>query len=163
MTPYRNRLIIGIIRRFINVVFTVVYKILSLFNLQFTLLVLLIGLVLFLTGSFHKNPTVLLVFEVILICSIVYAIITTLKRMLGINKKPKKSKGAQILDTDSITSSQEKSGEQQVVFQTVQAVETPTYYRVKQNSEYVMAEYKDRYELYRIIDGQMKKIRTDYK
>ena len=66
-------------------------------------------------------------------------------------------------DTDSITSSQEKSGEQQVVFQTVQAVETPTYYRVKQNSEYVMAEYKDRYELYRIIDGQMKKIRTDYK
>ena len=83
--------------------------------------------------------------------------------MLGINKKPKKSKGAQILDTDSITSSQEKSGEQQVVFQTVQAVETPTYYRVKQNSEYVMAEYKDRYELYRIIDGQMKKIRTDYK
>ena len=141
--------------------FTVVYKILSVFNLQLTLLVLLIGAVLYLTGTLDKNPTVLLIFQVVLICSVVYAIISTVKRLLGISKKPKKSKGAQILDTDA-SIDQTKVQEQAV--QTV-AVEQdkPTYFRVKQNPELIMAEYHDRYELFRVTKEGLKRIRTDYK
>ena len=165
MILYKNRLIFGIIKKFISMVFTVVYKILSVFHLQLTLLVLLIGAVLFLTGALNKNPTVLLVFQIILICSIVHAIISTLKGMLGIKKKPKKSKGAQILDTDGDKKENEtvKNTENAVERQVQVEQDTPTYFRVKQNPEYVMAEYKDRYELFRITKDGLKRIRTDYK
>lgn len=144
-------------------VFTVVYKILSVLNLQLTLFVLLIGAVLFLTGTLNKNPTVLLIFQIILICSVVYAIISTLKRMLGIKKKPKKSKGAQILTTDGENNVNvadiENGSERQIQVEQ----DAPTYFRVKQNPEYVMAEYKDRYELFRITKDGLKRVRTDYK
>ncbi|MBQ9734745.1 MAG: hypothetical protein IJV95_02680 [Clostridia bacterium] len=161
MILYKNRLIFGVVRKIISMAFTVVYKILSVFNLQLTLLVLLIGAVLYLTGTLDKNPTVLLIFQVVLICSVVYAIISTVKRLLGISKKPKKSKGAQILDTDA-SIDQTKVQEQAV--QTV-AVEQdkPTYFRVKQNPELIMAEYHDRYELFRVTKEGLKRIRTDYK
>ena len=39
----------------------------------------------------------------------------------------------------------------------------PKSYRVEQNSNYVMVEYADRYELFYEKDGLHKYIRTDYK
>ena len=163
MILYRNRLIWGIIKRLFGAVFGVLYKIISIFNLQLTMLLLLVGVVLYATGVFENNQTFLLIYQLVLISSVVYALITTVRKLLGLNKdkkeKVKRSKGAQIV------SEEQKQDEQpQVVAMPVQSVaETPTYYRVKQNPEYVMAEYMDRYELFKIVDGKLKKVRTDYK
>ena len=99
MIALRNNLIFGIVKKIILVIFTVIYKILALFNLQLTLLLSLVGLILFLTGAFDVKA-VLVVFYVLIIFSIVLAVITTIKKVLGIGNKPKKSKGAQIIDTD---------------------------------------------------------------
>lgn len=41
--------------------------------------------------------------------------------------------------------------------------EVPRYFRVKQNPSFIMAEYSNRYELFRVENGQLVKIRTDYK
>ena len=157
MIIYRNRLIIGLIKQILTAVLTVVYKILSLFNLQFTLLIALVGLVLFLTGVFASSPALTLVYKLILIFSVVYAVVATLRGLLGLNKNVKKSKGAQIIKTDK-----QKNDDVPAQAEREQK-ETPVYFRVKQNPEYVMAEYSDRYELFRIVDGGLKKIRVDYK
>ncbi len=160
MILYKNRLIFGIIKTIFSAVFGVLYKLIALLNLQLTLLLLLIGAVLYLTGVFEQGQTFLTLYQVLLVISAVYAIINTIKRLLGIEKKVKRSKGAQIVDSQVQT---EKAQELISTPVQIEQQQKPVYYRVKQNPEYVMAEYGDRYELFRITDGQMKKIRTDYK
>ena len=162
MILYRSPLIFGFIRKIIKVFFTVIYKILAFFNLQLTLLLALIGLVLYITGIFEKNSIVLIIFYVLLVLSIVYAITGTIKRLLGIEKRVKKSKGAQIINeqVDSQESVQEEVS--QVKVEQVKK-ESPTYYTVRQNNNYIMAEYSDRYELYKKTEEGLKKVRTDYK
>lgn len=146
------------IKALIKGVFKLIYKLISLFNLQFTLFVVLIGTLLYFTGTLSNNQTVLLVFQAALIISVVYAILTTIKKLLGIGKKVKKSKGMQIVEPERKT----KTEEEQTV-SVEQPIEKPRYYRVKQNPDYVMAEYSDKYELYRIGQNGLIKIRTDYK
>ena len=162
MILYKNRLIFGIIKTIFGAVFGVLYKLIALLNLQLTLLLLLIGAVLFLTGVFEQGQTFLTLYQVLLVISAVYAVISIIKQLLGIEKKVKRSKGAQIIDSQVQT----EKLEQPLIAPTYTQIEPqqkPVYYRVKQNPEYVMAEYGDRYELFRVTDGQMKKIRTDYK
>ena len=146
------------IKALIKGVFKLIYKLISLFNLQFALFVVLIGTLLYFTGTLSNNQTVLLVFQAALIISVVYAILTTIKKLLGIGKKVKKSKGMQIVEPERKT----KTEEEQTV-SVEQPIEKPRYYRVKQNPDYVMAEYSDKYELYRIGQNGLIKIRTDYK
>ena len=162
MILYKNRLIFGIIKTIFSAVFGVLYKLIALLNLQLTLLLLLIGAVLYLTGVFEQGQTFLTLYQVLLVISAVYAVISTIKQLLGIEKKVKLSKGAQIIDSKVQT----EKLEQPIIAPThtqIEPQQKPVYYRVKQNPEYVMAEYGDRYELFRVTDGQMKKIRTDYK
>ncbi len=162
MILYKNRLIFGIIKTIFSAVFGVLYKLIALLNLQLTLLLLLIGAVLYLTGVFEQGKTFLTLYQVLLVISAVYAVISTIKQLLGIEKKVKRSKGAQIIDSQVQT----EKLEQPIIAPThtqIEPQQKPVYYRVKQNPEYVMAEYGDRYELFRVTDGQMKKIRTDYK
>ena len=78
-----------------------------------------------------------------------------------------KSKGVQIISEKNDGASREASdqagaNDQQVPIIEKQ-IEKPKYYRVKQNPEYLMAEYADRYELYRITPNGLVKVRTDYK
>ena len=160
MILYRSPLIFGVIKRIVKVFFTVIYKIFSFFNLQFTLLISLIGLVLYLTGVFNSNKVVLIIFYLLLVLSIVYAIAGTIKRLLGIQPRVKKSKGAQIINEQP-----EAVDNNQTQMETVQQVkiESPTFYTVKQNNNYIMAEYSDRYELFKKTESGLKKVRTDYK
>ena len=160
MILYKSPLIFGIIRRTIKIVFTVVYKILAFFNLQFTLLLSLIGLVLYLTGVFNSNQAVLVIFYLLLVLSIIYAIVGTVKILLGIQPRVKKSKGAQIIEhqVEQKESTQPESEKEVQV-----KAESPTYFTVKQNNNYIMAEYSDRYELYRKTEEGLKKVRTDFK
>ena len=162
MILYKNRLIFGIIKKIIVVIFTVIYKILALINLQLTLLIALLGLILLFTGVFENNSAILIIYYVLLIISIVYAILATIKKLFGLDKKVKKSKGAQIVNTDN---TEEKTDNAQVTVEptVVSKVETPTYFRVKNQPDYIMAEYSNRYELFKKTENGLKKIRTDYK
>lgn len=165
MLPIRNRLIFGMIKRIISTLFKAIYSVISIFNLQLALLVLVVGLVVYLTGAMN-NPTVKLIFDGAFILSVVFAILLTIKKLLGIGKSPKKSKGVQVVNTEQTV--QQVQPVQPVVAtpiiesQTV-VPETPVYYRVKGNDNYVMAEYSDKYELFLITDGGLKKVRTDFK
>ena len=109
----------------------------------------------FFTGTL-KNSVVLTVFYVAVIFSIVYAIFTTIKKLLGFGgKKVSKSKGVQIVDEEKSSSSDDKEDQD--------TTDYPKYYKVKQNPAYVMAEFKDRYELYLKTKDGLKLVRTDYK
>ena len=153
------------IKRIIFTLFKAIYSVISIFNLQLALLVLVVGLVVYLTGAMN-NPTVKLIFDGAFILSVVFAILLTIKKLLGIGKSPKKSKGVQVVNTEQTV--QQAQPVQPVVAtpiiqsQTV-APENPVYYRVKGNDNYVMAEYSDKYELFLITDGGLKKVRTDFK
>lgn len=174
MILFRNRLIIGLILRTIKVFFTVIYGILEFLNLQYTLLVGLIGVVLYFTGALDSNRIVLIIFCLVLVISVVYALIASIKKLLGLDKKVKRSKGVQMLSNsgDSVSvdninrqSKIEDSGQGERNFNNNSPthLDRPRYYRVKQNPSYVMAEYSDRYELYKLVNGKLVKIRTDYK
>lgn len=174
MILFRNRLIFGIIWKTVKVFLTVIYSILSFFSLQYTLLVGLVGVVLYFTGVFDNNKTVLIVFALILAFTVVYAVIESIKKLLGLDKKIKRSKGVQIMPEgqDGATPPQQQyqpqpqpQTQQPQTYNYQQPIqsEVPRYFRVKQNPSYVMAEYSDRYELFKIENGALKKIRTDYK
>lgn len=163
MILHRNRLVFGIIKSIFGAVFGVINKILSIFNLQPTALILLIGIVLYFTGTMEKTPILLTVFQLLVVVSLVYAIVSTIKSILGLGKKVKRSKGAQIINNDQQAPVSAPINQTVPVAPVVMEQEKPVYFRVKQNPEYVMAEYKDRYELFKIVNGSLKKVRTDYK
>ena len=151
----KNRALLGIVWAIIKTVFKLVYGILKFFNLHLAFLVAIAGVVLFFTGAL-KNSVVLTVFYVAVIFSIVYAIFTTIKKLLGFGgKKVSKSKGVQIVDEEKSSSGDDEEDQD--------ITDYPKYYKVKQNPAYVMAEFKDRYELYLKTKDGLKLVRTDYK
>ena len=160
---FKSRLFFGIFKMMFGAIFGVLYKLIAFFNLQYTALSLLIGLVLFVTGVFEKNPTIELVFQLIVILSVVYAIVSTIKKLLRIDKKVKKSKGAQIQPLPEEPPKQANQTSQANQVEESSLTAPPKYYRIKGNQDYVMAEYSDKYELYKISDGKLVKVRTDYK
>lgn len=145
---------------------------LAFFNLHFTLLLGLIGVVLYFTGALTNNRAVLVVFALLLVLSVVYAVMATIKKLLGLDKKVKRSKGVQIIDKPDV---EDYNGAQQtpspqpqnnygayVSAQPSQS-EVPRYFRVRQNPSFIMAEYSNRYELFKMENGKLIKVRTDYK
>lgn len=156
---------------FFKTIFSFLYKLLALLNLQPALFVALIGAVLYFTGVMNDYPVVLILFQVLLVFSAIYAIVATIRKLLGLDKRVKKSKGMQIVGgaaesenkKEQAVNNQTLSGQTVASMQEVLVDNAPRYFRVKQNPDYVMAEYADRYELFLITDGGLKKIRTDYK
>lgn len=183
-----NRLIFGIIKKIIVAVLTFVYKVLSLFNLQMTALVLLVGLVLFVTGVFERSAAALIIFCFALVLSVLGAVWFTVKRLLGFSGG-KKRKGVEIIKSKGVKTddippaapaperaqpayAEEDAPRQVSEADTVQAAPAdstksipayPRYFAVRQNKDYIMAEYADRYELYLKDRYGLKKIRIDYK
>ncbi len=208
MIIVRNRLVFGIIKKILVGIFKAIYAVLSFFHLQLTLLVAVVGAILFLTGVLSSNYTVKVLFFLALILSVVYAIVRIICSLLGIGKKKKRGK-VQVVKVDNVKGAEtqnaynvqtnaqtqrESNGtqEQEYIgfeearnstwqkpigytspFERTQATtQTPNfgnesqfigYFRVKQNPNYLMAEYTDRYELFVKTDGGLKKVRTDYK
>jgi hypothetical protein len=119
----------------------------------------------------NDYPVVLILFQVLLVFAAIYAIVATIRKLLGLDKRVKKSKGMQIVGgaAESESKKEQAVNNQTLPGQTVASMQevlvdnAPRYFRVKQNPDYVMAEYADRYELFLITDGGLKKIRTDYK
>lgn len=164
MLKLKSRLIIGIVSKIIKTIFGLVYRILGVFNLQATVFVLIVGAILFLTGVLKDS--VLVIFYVVLVLSIVYAIFATVRKLLGLGGHVLKSKGVQIIKEDAaVREVAEKPrtdyGEEKVSPHEESLV--PKYFKVRQNPNYVMAEYPDKYELYLKTPQGLKKIRTDFK
>lgn len=169
-------------KKLIKAIFGAIYKVLSLLNLQFALLVLFVGLVLYICGVFEGGGIPLLIFTLLFIGSLLAAVIITIAKIFGAGKDKKKDKDSsvQIVSQTEEESNTKQSTPEQTSFESQQTQdidfvqpnefdkknieeEKPCYYRVKQNPNYMMAEYSNRYELYLITPQGLRKVRTDYK
>ncbi len=175
----KNRLIFGIIKGVVTLVFKVVYGIIRLFCLQLPVLVGIVGLVLFVAGAFKENSQVLTIFYAAMGGSIFISLIMLLRKIFKKSKVDRK-KNVQIMteqgeSTETTVEEQPTPVQtpQQTVAQAVSQTTQPTtaneredypkYYAVRQNRNYVMAEYEDRYILYHRTKDGLKEVRTDYK
>lgn len=186
-------------KKIIKNVFSAIYKVLSVFNLQFALLVLIVGVILYFCGVFEGGGIPLLIFCMLFICSILAAVIITIKKIFTSGKEKNKGSTLQIvkqpenqtaqIPTTQSFPQQQTTDRQPAYFydqwqtpanQTQQTytqnqtfaptpqpnttfIEQPRYFKVKQNPNYVMAEYSDRYELFLITPQGLKKVRVDQK
>lgn len=202
--------IIGIIKKIISKILLGIYKVVSVFHLKATVLVLTIGVLLLVTGSFGAEPVLKTAFWGLLGVTLLYALVATVRSFLKFGQKifGGKSAGDSPDGVVDVPDGQE-SGRGQGNFATASrdggiprndggygandgfaerrsavyenghgsdvitaekrpvttegAVLYPKYYAVKQNRNYVMAEYEDRYELFVKYNGGLKRVRTDYK
>lgn len=151
------------VRKVIKKIFAIIYKVIAIFNLQPALMVALVGSVLYFTGVYDRVESLKIILQVAFILSAIYAIVVTACNLLGIGKKKiKRSKGAQIVSEGQLAD-KPVTTTQKVEERPKEKVSTPVYYKVKQNPNYIMAEYEDRYELYLNKNGNLVKIRTDLK
>ncbi len=165
----------AIIKKIVSKVFSFIYLIISAFNLQYTLFLAILGLILFLCGVLSNNLAIAIVFYVLLGLSVFYALFKTFRKLFGIDKNKKNSVKIikQQAQPQQIEQKDIKEEVEEQVYQSVQQQpvvtpveiepEKPKYYRVKQNPNYLMAEYSDKRELYLITPNGLKKIKTDYK
>lgn len=128
-----------------------IYKVLSLFNLQVPLFILVLGTILYFTGAM-ENQTLFDVFKIAFAVSIIIAIIVTIRKILGLNKKKNRNKSNANVQVTP-----------QPQTPVAEAPVYPIYYAVKDNPDYVMGEFEDRYELYKKTPQGLTLIRTDYK
>lgn len=179
MQLFRNRLVFGIIKRIIVTALKAVYVVIKLFSLQLTVLCGLVGVVLYFTGVFQKVPLALYIFYAALGLSVLIAITFTFRRVFGLSKKGKSKDGVRnekIEDREEKPSKTKKEERQAEIDSSAKNEITdenlqdepkqavyPKYYNVKQNGDYVMAEYEDRYELFVKEKDGLRKVRTDYK
>ena len=160
MLLVKNRSIIGGIKKAVKLIFEVVYKVLSFFNLQFTFLVAFLGLILYITGLFHKHTQLKIWFVFALVASVLLGLFLFVRKLFSKNKKldEKTERGnVQTLRVESQPSEPMQTEQPTVI------VDKPRYYKVAQNSNYIMAEYSDRYELFKKTPNGLVKVRTDLK
>ncbi len=161
------------VKKIITTVFLTIYKVLALVNLQPAIFVAVLGLIVLLTGSFITYPILKTVFFIALGLSVLYAVITTICKIFGLDNK-KKNKKIQIVNAPQQpvkqpVAQQTTQTPQQITTQPVSAPSPlqqpnyPIYSRVKDHPNLIMAEFSDRYELYKRENGKLIRLRQDYK
>ncbi len=164
-------MIFATLRKIIVTAFKAAYAIISFLYLQYALLVLLVGLILLITGVFSENQSIYVIFWVVLGLSVVLCVYLNLKR-LAPQDKPKKRREViyQLQAPQSLPNGEVDISFQQPVVQNAYVPvpepiqEKPLrYFRVKQNPNYIVGEFSDRFEVYLVTQGGLKKIRADYK
>ena len=177
---FKGFLVFGLLKKLIVLLFKFIYFFIKFLNLQMACLVLLVGLVLVITGTIPSSSVATTIFYVMLVLSIFVSITSTIKNLLfPKERKDKKTRSSvQIVETD--TESEETEGTEtkpsvkddennpvNINSTTIdvqeEKIKYPIYFAVKQNANYIMAEYKDRYELLEKTPKGLVKIRTDYK
>lgn len=166
MQTVKSRSVFGGIKKVLKFIFEAVYKVLSFLNLQFTLLVLLSGLILYVSGLFTKYPTAKFWFLIAVVLSVVLGLMLTARKVFKLDKKTKKEKKS-VVPTESeesahpVQANETQSVEDESVVKGY--ADKPRFYNVAQNPNFVMAEYPDRYELFKKTEKGLVKVRTDYK
>ncbi len=168
MILYKNR-IFGGVGKFFTTVFTFIYNVFAFLNLQITILLILTGIILYFVGVFQNSAVAEMIFFIALILSVFYAVVTTVRNLLFPKPKEEKKrlkpeivkgekgkndKGQPLAEEDLNGDNSSSINEQ---------TEKPKFYKVKQNHDYLMAEYSDRFELFVKTPEGLKRVRTDYK
>lgn len=170
MMYVKNRLVFGFISKIVKTVFKAIYKFFGFFNLHLTMLVAVVGAILYLTGVLNSSNVALLIFYVLLILSVVYAIIKSIKQLLGLGKKVEKKKSMQIISSvntvDGLSDGAE-TDETSIVNRDAYVDANQNrpihYFTAKSNPNVIVCEYVDKYVLYLKTEGGYKYIRTDKK
>ncbi len=162
MLLVKSRSIFGGLKKAVKVIFEAVYKVLSFFNLQFTLLVGFLGLILYVTGLFHKYPQIRVWFLVAIIASVFLGLFLFIRKLFKKSKKLEDKAERGNVQTVRVESEATETKEEIEKSSTVIQNEKPKYYKVAQNPNYIMAEYPDRYELYKKTPNGLVKVRTDF-
>ena len=162
MLLVKSRSIFGGLKKAVKVIFEAVYKVLSFFNLQFTLLVGFLGLILYVTGLFHKYPQIRVWFLVAIIASVFLGLFLFIKKLFKKSKKLEDKAERGNVQTVRVESEATETKEEIEKSSTVIQNDKPKYYKVAQNPNYIMAEYPDRYELYKKTPNGLVKVRTDF-
>jgi hypothetical protein len=156
-----NGLIIGLIFKAIKSIIVAIYKFLKLLNLHVCFFVSVAGGIAYLSGGF-KYDYVKYGFYVLFFATLLISIIVTFKG--GFKKKNKKAKNVHILNEEKRVEENQNEQTSSVTEEKPFKEEVyPKYYRSAKNSNYIWAEFKDRYELYKIEQGRMRFIRQDKK
>ena len=100
MLTVQSRLVFGLIKGIIVGVFKLIFKIIELFSLHFAMIVLIFGGALYLSGAWYSSLALQLIFYFLLIAALVYAIISTVRRLLGLGKKKKSGDGSATASKD---------------------------------------------------------------
>ena len=167
--------IFGLLKKLLVYIFKFLYLIIKFLNLQPAVLVGLVGLILYLTGKL-EGGALATIFYILLVLALFYAIIKTIKSILFPKSKNKQQndRKVEVVETkDTKNENVVPPTTQTTVPPTTQNSVPPTtqttspkypqYFLVKQNPNYIMAEFEDRYELYEKTDNGLVKIRTDQK
>ncbi|MBQ7339565.1 MAG: hypothetical protein IJW43_01785 [Clostridia bacterium] len=157
----KSRLIFGPLKNAVKNILNAIYKVLKFFNLQLALLVGLIGVVLYFSGVFENSVALELVFYIVLIFSIIYAVIISVGKVLGLEwskgKKENKRSKVEIVEVEDKKEETEQEIQQEIKEEKIK------YFKVRQKPGYYMAEFEDRFELYYKTVNGLQKVRTDYK
>lgn len=156
----KSRGVIGIFKKVIKAIFRAIYAVINVLGLQALLFTLLVGMVLYVSDVIPENKTVLIILAVAIVLSIVFAVWLTIHR---ISKTVKKDKTPVKIITPVDFNSEPEINKIEEGENVALTVEKPRYFKVKENPNYVMAEYSDRYELFLITKDGLKKVRVDYK
>lgn len=169
---FRNRLgtgaFIAIIFGAVKVAFDIVYKVLKLLKLQFLLSVLFVGTILFIVKVLPSNTKVLIIFLVFVVLGVLYTLIGNAQRFRKFFAKFEREKKEAPTpkansEPESYYQEQPKLEQREEPKKYYSKEKYPKYFAVNQNQNYVMAEYKDRYELYIKKEGKLFRVRTDMK
>ncbi len=178
MIPVKLRIFgFGIITKAIGAFFKLIYNVLSLFHLQALLFVVVLGVILEVATGKVFTGTGGVLFGLAVTFTVIYAVIRTtagvtnaFSGLFGSKNKKNPTPNSDDEDEDDgdeperiAPQRQEPKKRKDKEKKKAYYREKPKYYKVRQNTDYVMAEYSDRYELFKIVDGRLVYVRTDKK
>ena len=193
MILVKSRLIFGLIKTIISLAFKIVYKIIKWFRLIFAVLVFIAWVILHFTGVLADYPYIKIILAVLMVLALIYPIYALIRKLTKKRINNGEENSQTIIDSEGKTYQADKpykpyQTEQPYkpnnVFQAGPNYQSelikqeqsssiqysgssdPTfigYFKVKQNPNYLMAEYTDRYELFLKTENGLKKVRVDYK
>ncbi|MBQ0099531.1 MAG: OadG family protein [Firmicutes bacterium] len=170
---FRHRIafgaIIALVVGAVKVALDIVYKVLKLLKIQFLAAVLFVGAILFIFKVIPENTKVLITLIVFVALGFLYFIFGNMHRINKFfskfqreSKKSEKEENSKEELKEEVITKQEEQNIENNREETIKQ-DYPKYYAVKEHKNYVMAEYQDRYVLYRRENGKLYKIRTDRK
>lgn len=155
-------LILKSILKIIKIIVVVVYKLLKALHLRFVFLIAIAGLILYWTGAFNTNE-VTVIYLIVAVFSVLLSFYLNGRNKLSKNKNKNVKIKSKNIEEVNQENEEESVQEVEPEKNTEEEKNEPIFYNVKGKSGYVMAEYKDRYELYKKVKGGLEKVREDKK
>lgn len=171
MITVKNYLIIGWIRKIITKILLGIYKVIAFINFQLPVLVGAIGLILFLTGVLSNDIYKFLYLGALGLSVLIAIALTARKIVKKLQKKEKPTKKVnettqpigESADYSQPAVANEDGATDNAVSGDYETTDKPKLFAVKGRPNYYWSEFPDRYELYFLEKGKLKKIRVDYK